>query len=137
MPTVFADVILLHAHDPKCPCRVSRVWPADGHVALEVAFRCLRKHKERLKKSGLELQLNKTKCYMKESRKNQAYHEAKGNIEEGSIKDDEGNILKGLRVYGIPIGSEEYVRQFLKEEATRICKDISSTNMIILNFPSH
>ena len=59
--------------------------------------------------------------------KNQAYHEAKGNIEEGSIKDDEGNILKGLKVYGIPIGSEEYVRQFLKEEATRICKDIKTT----------
>ena len=58
---------------------------------------------------------------------NQAYHEAKGNIEEGSIKDDEGNIFKGLKVYGIPIGSEEYVRQFLKEEAIRICKDIKTT----------
>ena len=44
----------------------------------EVAFRCLRKHKERLKKSGLELQLSKTKCYMKESRKTKLTMRPKG-----------------------------------------------------------
>ena len=41
----------------------------------EVAFECLYKHKTRLEKPGLQLNVNKTKCYIHEDYRNATYHD--------------------------------------------------------------
>ena len=45
-------------------------------------------------------------------------------MERAGTKDEEGRWLPGFRCYGAFIGSDDYVRQQLRKEATRICTDI-------------
>ena len=48
------------------------------------------------------------KCYVKESKKSERYHELReaANIPEEFIEGENRTTLFGLRAYGVPIGSE-------------------------------
>jgi len=64
----------------------------------------------------------KMKCYIKESKKSEIYHELReaANIPEGSTESEDGTTLFGLRTYGVPIGSEVFVTEWLKIKGERI-----------------
>ena len=64
-------------------------------------------HEERLASIGLNLNYSKMKCYIKESKKSEMYHELReaANIPEGFIEGEDGTRLSGLRAYGVPIGN--------------------------------
>jgi len=50
------------------------------------------------------------------------YHELReaANIPEGFIEGEDGTTLFGLRAYGVPIGSEVFVTEWLKTKGERI-----------------
>ena len=62
---------------------------------------------------------NKMKCYIKESKKSEMYHELReaANISEGFIEGEDGTRLFGLRAYGVPIGSEIFVTEWLTNQS--------------------
>ena len=93
----------------------------------EIAFTCLQRHKERVAKSGLELQLTKTKAYIHASHRNQEYHLSRAGIDEGHTIDMNGVKSYGINVYGIPVGSDKYIKAILEKQATRIEKSIDTT----------
>jgi len=80
------------------------------------AFRALTNHARELEKAGLTLQLRKTKCYIDEKFRDGVFHNIRGQIEEGVIEDEEAGEHRGLRVYGIPLGTESFVDTYLKGE---------------------
>ena len=88
----------------------------------EIAFPEVKLHKERLASIGLKLNYSKMKCYIKESKKSEIYRELReaANIPEGSTESEDGTTLLGLRAYGVPIGSEVFVTEWLKTKGERI-----------------
>jgi len=66
------------------------------------------------------------KCYIKESKKSEVYHELReaANIPEGFIEGEDGTTLFGLRAYGVPIGSEVFVTEWLKTKGERITSNM-------------
>jgi len=71
---------------------------------------------ERLASIGLKLNYSNIKCYIKESKKSEMYHELReaANIPEGFIEGEDGTRLFGLRAYGLQIGSEIFVESALE-----------------------
>ena len=88
----------------------------------QIAFPEVKLHEERLTSIGLKLNYSKMKCYTKESKKSVIYHELRkaANIPEGFIEGEDGTRLFGLRAYGVPIGSEIFVTEWLKTKGKRI-----------------
>ena len=88
----------------------------------QIAFPEVKLHEERLASIGLKLNYSKMKCYIKESKKSEIYHELReaANIPEGFIEGEDGTTLFGLRAYGVPIGSEIFVTEWLKTKGERI-----------------
>ena len=41
-------------------------------------------------------------------------------IEEGISVDEIGNILRGIHVFNVPVGEEEYVAAVLREKARKV-----------------
>jgi len=62
------------------------------------------------------------KCYIKESKKSEVYRELReaANIPDGSTESEDGTTLFGLHAYGVPIGSEVFVTEWLKTKGERI-----------------
>ena len=77
--------------------------------------------------SGLELQLTKTKGYIHASHRNHEYHLIRARIEEGHTIDMNGVKSYGINVYGIPVGSDQYIKAILTKQAIRIEKSIETT----------
>ena len=79
-------------------------------------------HEERLASIGLNLNYSKMKCYIKESKKSEMHHELReaANIPKEFIEGENGTTLFGLRAYGVPIGSEIFVTEYLKTKGERI-----------------
>jgi len=77
----------------------------------EIAFPEINRHEERLASIGLKFNYRKMKCYFKESKKSEMYHELReaANIPEGFTEGEDRTTLFGLRAYGVPIGSEVFV----------------------------
>ena len=69
----------------------------------QIAFPKVKFHEERLASIGLKLNYSKMKCYIKESKKSEMYHELReaANIPEGFIEGEDGTRLSGLRAYGV------------------------------------
>jgi hypothetical protein len=67
------------------------------------------RHTQRLKDLGLELHLGKTRCYIREDFKDAAFELHRGDIEIGYMISQEGIKEYGLKVYGVPMGSERYI----------------------------
>jgi len=88
----------------------------------EITFPGVKHHEERLASIGLKLNYSKMKCYIKESKKSEIYHELReaANIPEGFTESEDGTTLFGLRAYGIPIGSEVFVTEWLITKGERI-----------------
>ena len=78
-------------------------------------------------KSGLELQLTKMKAYIHASHRNHEYHLIRVGIEEGHTIDMNGVKSYGINVYGIPVGSDQYIKAILTKQAIRIEKSIETT----------
>ena len=92
-----------------------------------IAFRCVKKHKERVATSGLNLQLKKAKCYIKDEYNTVPYHAARDKIQEGFVFTGLGRKVYGFNCYGVPIGSSPYVKEILHQRADRIIKTVSDT----------
>ena len=71
------------------------------------------KHKERLATVGLKLNVSKTKYYIHEDHRTMGYHEQSGNIPEGHVVENNGSKAYGVKVYGIPLVSNRYIRAVL------------------------
>ena len=67
------------------------------------------RHTQRLKDLGLELHLGKTRCYIREDFKDAAFELHRGDIKIGYMISQEGIKEYGLKVYGVPMGSERYI----------------------------
>ena len=65
----------------------------------EIVFPCLRRHKERVAKVGLNLQITKTKCHINAAHRSTAYHEHRGDIAEGYITNTNGQKCMGITVW--------------------------------------
>ena len=81
----------------------------------DIAFACLRRHIERVAKAGLQLQMSKTKAYIHPAHRNTSYHTHRAGIEEGHAIDVTGVRSYGLKVYGIPVGLDRYIRAILAQ----------------------
>jgi len=112
----------------------------------EIAFPEIKRHEERLTSFGLKLHYSKMKCYIKESKKSEMYHELReaANIPEGFTEGEDGTTLFGLRAYGVPIGSEAYVTKWLKIKGERITSNmleigslLDQTMIASRHIPSH
>jgi len=79
-------------------------------------------HEERLASIGLKLNYSKMKCYIKESKISEIYHELReaANIPDGFTEGEDGTTLFGLRAYGVSIGSDVFVTEWLKTKGERI-----------------
>ena len=88
----------------------------------EIAFPEVKIHEKRLASIGLKLNYSKMKCYIKESKKIEIYHELREatNSPEGSTESEDGTMIFCLRAYGVPIGSEAFVTEWLKTKRERI-----------------
>jgi len=75
---------------------------------------------------GLKLNYSKMKCYIKESKKSEIYHQLReaANIPEGVTEGEDGATLFGLRAYGVPIGSEVFVTEWLNTKGERITSNM-------------
>ena len=51
----------------------------------------------------------------------------KGSIEEGHLINESGTKVYGIKCFGIPIRSEEYIKEFLRVKANKISKTIEDT----------
>eukprot|EP00957_Ditylum_brightwellii_P125090 9535000-Ditylum_brightwellii.AAC.1 len=67
-------------------------------------------HKAHLREVGLELNEDKTSCYIAERYRNNSYPCMLGEMSEGMLQTDEGLPDYGLKVYGVPIGDKAYIR---------------------------
>jgi len=85
----------------------------DTHIfgSPEIVFPEVKLHEERLASIGLNLNYSKMKCYIKESKKSEIYHELReaAYIPEGFTEGEDGTMLFDLRTYRVPIGSEVFV----------------------------
>ena len=93
----------------------------------EIVFPCIQKHRERVAVSGLKLNVNKTKCHIHKDYRNNEYHRLRGDIEEGHVVNINGSKSYGVKVYGIPVGSNKYIEHVLGEQAKRIEHSILTT----------
>ena len=80
-----------------------------------ISFSFLHRHKELVSLSSLSLQLIKTKYYIATEHRSPKYHIIQGHIAKGeNINRDEGaNNLRGIKVYGIPIGTTPFTSDYL------------------------
>jgi hypothetical protein len=94
----------------------------------EVVFPIIGEHKEELAKIGLELNINKTKCYIHEDYRNEEYHRLRieAGINEGVMEDDNGNKLYGMKICSIPIGEDAYKREWLQQKSEEISQQITT-----------
>ena len=83
----------------------------------EIVFPLIIKHKERLATVGLKLNVSKTKCYIHEDHRTIGYHELRGDIPEGYVDGNNSSKAYGIKVYGIPLGSNRYIREVLGQQA--------------------
>ena len=79
---------------------------------------------------GLNLRLSKCLVY---THSGVLPPEAPECMERAGCWDDHGNWLPGLRVYGVYVGSTDYVRFKLKMEATKICSEIDKVMHLLRN----
>jgi hypothetical protein len=89
----------------------------------EEVFVALMRHKQRLKELGLELHLGKTRCYIREDYRDAEFERYRGNIEIGYMETIEGVKEYGLKVYGVPMGSEKYINISLEYKVSKIMSD--------------
>lgn len=78
-----------------------------------IMFVCICIHKERVALAGLKLNVSKTKAYVHKDFRNASYHAHCTGIEEGHAANRNGVTPYRLKVYGIPVGSDRYIKQFL------------------------
>ena len=71
--------------------------------------------------------MGKTKCYINKDFHNEQYHIVRGDIAEWYERTDTGIKVYGFKYYGIPIGSDVYIKTVLNIEAERIKSTIFST----------
>eukprot|EP00957_Ditylum_brightwellii_P088298 6726489-Ditylum_brightwellii.AAC.1 len=71
-------------------------------------------HKTHLQEVGLELNEDKTSCYIAERYGNNSYRCMLGEMSEGMLQTDERLPVYGLKAYGVPIGDNTYIREFLR-----------------------
>ena len=100
----------------------------------EVVFAALLRHKQCLKELGLELHLGKTRCYIREGYRDAEFEMYRGNIEIGYMETIEGVKEYGLKVYGVPMGSERYINISLEYKANKIMSDF---NLIEMKLGAH
>ena len=88
----------------------------------QIAFPELKLHQERLASIGLKLNYSKMKCFIKESKTSEMYHDLReaANIPEGFIEGEDEARLFGLRAHGVPIRSKFFVTEWLKTKGKRI-----------------
>ena len=88
-------------------------------------------HRRRLREIGLELNLSKTKCYIKPNFRTPRFHELRGTIEEGTMPNltegaEEGSMSRRIVAYGVTIGDDDVVNSFLVKRANRIVGDLAT-----------
>ena len=67
--------------------------------------------------------------YIHKDHRNNEYHRHRGDIEEGHVVENNGSKSYGVKVYGIPVGSNKFIKHALGEQATRIEKSILTTTL--------
>lgn len=94
-----------------------------------IAFFCLHRHKERVSLSGISLQLTKTQCYITAEKRPPKYHIIQEHIAEGKDITHANctNDLRGITVYGIPIGTTAFTSNYLEKETERTKYNIVAT----------
>jgi len=92
----------------------------------DVAFPKVELYEERLKLIGLELSYPKMKCFIAEKHRNETYHQAReaSGIAEGIIKIENGDIFYGVKAYGVPIGTKEYIAHWLELKSKKIISNL-------------
>eukprot|EP00957_Ditylum_brightwellii_P029840 2257486-Ditylum_brightwellii.AAC.1 len=63
---------------------------------------------------------DKTSCYIAERYRNNSYRYMLGEMSEGMLQTDEGLLVYGLKVYGVPIGDNAYIRELLRVKGKKI-----------------
>ena len=86
-------------------------------------FAAVHRHKTRLADLGLVLAVHKSKCYLAAEQKDEIFHRQRGDIEEGYVEDSQGVRRFGLRVYGVPIGEDDFISSFLEDRIERFKED--------------
>ena len=81
------------------------------------AFYCL---KDRLARINLEIQPSKSICYIHPRFRYNAFEEMReaSTIPFGEITDSVGNRYSGIRIFGIPVGEDSYIKTWLEQKAT-------------------
>jgi len=92
----------------------------------DVPFKEVKLHEERLKLIGLELNYSKMKCFINEEHRNETYHQAKEatGIAEGNVEDENGEAFYGVKAYGVPIGTKEYISHWLELKSKKMISNL-------------
>ena len=98
----------------------------------EIAFPEVKLHEARLRTIGLELSYPKMKCYIADEHHNDAYYQERtsSGIDEGTIKDENGNTLYSLN-YSVPIGSDEYISHWLEQKSKKIISNLREISELL------
>ena len=86
----------------------------------EVIFDSIKLLKEDLAIVGLELQPNKSKCYISEENRNEEWERLRGDTPNEVVVDEDGTTHYGLLICNIPMGSERYVKTYLDKKKSQI-----------------
>jgi len=99
----------------------------------DVAFLEVKLHEERLKLIGLELSYPKMKCFIAEEHRNKTYHQAREatGIAEEIIESESGDISYGVKAYGVPIGTKEYIANWLERKSKKIISNLREISDIL------
>ncbi len=101
----------------------------DGYLIgpPEVVFKVLAKFAKSLKEeSGCELNMNKCKMYNEEegacarARRDGHIPEELLHLQEGTYVTEDGNILRGIQIFNVPLRDERYVKARLREKAMQV-----------------
>ena len=92
----------------------------------DVPFKEVKLHEERLKLIGLEPNYSKMKCFIDEEHRNKTYHQAREatGIAEGTVENENGETFYGVKAYGVPIGTKEYIAHWLELKSKKIIPNL-------------
>jgi len=99
----------------------------------DVSFPEVKFHEEQLKLIGLEMSYPKMKCFIAEEHRNETYHQASEatGIAEGIIENENGDTFYGVKAYGVPIGTKEYIAHWLDLKSKKIISNLRKISDIL------
>jgi hypothetical protein len=86
----------------------------------EIIFDSMKLLKDDLAIVGLELQPNKSKCYISDEYRNDEWERLRGDTANEVVNNDDGITHYGLSICNIPMGSDNYVKTYLNKKNSRI-----------------